>query len=775
MRWRGLSKRTWALLLVALSLSAQADFHQDVLIVELQFNGRPYGDAFILTDNDGNYYVEESWLERWEVVRPYPSSRQFSGKNYFAVSDFPGATARLESQEMTLDVSMPPDLLPMRVVDMRGDSGLTPTANFGAYMDYDWNYRRQSGAGLQTFTGLIRPVVFGPQGNLLANLLYRNMSGSSATRFDRQTNGLNVLDLTYTRDDPDKLRSIRIGDVVSSAGSLGRSLRLGGIQFATNFATQPTLITYPLPSFYGQTAVPTALDIYVNGQLSRREEVAPGNYILEDIPVVNGSGQMQIVTEDALGRQQLFVQDFYVSTELLREGLNDYSFNLGALREAFGLENFQYGDIAGSATWRHGLRDYLTLEGHLEFTDGLGVLAAAGQYQPSSGGILSAGLGISSGSVGTGGQWLVAYQQADSFFSYNVRLSGTTNRFALVGIAEPLPALEFFASGGFNAPIRGSIGAAITHQDFRNRADRSIVSVNYSTSFKNRLSLSAVASYISAEEDDFTFGVRFSMPFGENHTTSGGISTSRHNTQVQLEARRSLPVGPGYGYHVSLNSSDSTYVNAGGIAQNEYGTASVAIRNSETGSEWQAGSSGSVASLGGMTRATRQIRDAFAVVNVGDYEGVRVYSENQVVGRTNKDGQLFIPGLRPYQRNQIAIEVDDLPLSARIGNLRSETSPYLRSGVIVQFDATEARDAIIHVVLPDGSPVRQGAVARVMGQKDYSPIGTDGRLYLHGLEQPSQVTVRWNGSVCDFIVPKPGGTEVIPNLGKFVCEPREFR
>jgi len=775
MRWRGLSNSIWVLLLVAISLSAQADFHQDVLIVELQFNGQSFGDAFILTDGDGNYYVEESWLRRWEVVRPYPSSRQFSGKNYYAVSGFPGATARLVPQEMTLGITMPPDLLPMRVVDMRGGSGVAPTANFGAYMDYDWNYRRRTGVGLQTFSGLIKPVVFGSQGNLLANLLYRNVSGSSATRFDRQTNGLNVLDLTYTRDDPDNLRSLRIGDVVSSAGSLGRSLRIGGVQFATNFATQPTLITYPLPSFYGQASVPTALDVYVNGQLSRRQEVAPGNYILEDIPVVNGSGQMQIVTEDALGRQQLFVQDFYVSTELLKEGLNDYSFNLGALREDYGLDNFQYGDIAGSATWRHGLRDHLTLEGHLEFTDGLGVLAAAGQYQPTSGGILSAGLGLSTGRVGSGGQWLVAYQQADSFFSYNVRLSGTTSNFALVGITEPLPAVQFFASGGFNAPIRGSIGAALTHQNFRDRADRSIISVNYSTSFRKKLSVSAVASYISAEENDFTFGVRFSMPFGDKHTTSGGISTGRDNTQIQLEARRGLPVGPGYGYHVSLNSADSTYVNAGAIAQNEYGTASVAVRSSDAGSEWQAGSSGSVASLGGMTRATRQIRDAFAVVNVGDYEGVRVYAENQVVGRTNKDGQLFIPGLRPYQRNQIAIEIDDLPLSVRIGNLKSETSPYLRSGVIVQFDAMEARDAIIHVVLPDGSPVRQGAVARVMGQKDYSPIGTDGRLYLHGLEQPSQVTIRWNGSVCDFIVPKPGGTDVIPDLGEFICEPREFR
>ena len=775
MRWRGLSNGIWALLLVAFSLQAQADFHQDVLIIELRFNGQPFGDAFVLTDDEGGYYIEESWLRRFEVVTPWPEARQHSGKYYYAIGDFQGATAQLISREMILDITMPPDLLPLRVVDMRGDHRLAPTANFGAYMDYDWNFRRQESAGLQTFAGLIRPVIFGQQGNVLANLLYRNVSGDSANRFDRQTNGLNVLDLTYTRDDPDNLRSLRIGDVITAPGSLGRSLRLGGVQFATNFATQPTLITHPLPSFYGQAAVPTALDIYVNGQLSRREDVAPGNFILEDIPVVNGAGQMQIVTEDALGRQQMFVQDFYVSTELLREGLNDYSFNLGALREDYGLENFQYGDIAGSATWRHGRADHLTLEGHLEFTDGLGVLAAAAQYQPVSGGILSTGLGVSSGRSGTGGQWLAGYQQADSFFSYNVRLSGATSKFALVGIAEPLPELQFFASGGFNAPIRGSIGAAITHQQFRDRADRSIVSVNYSTSFGNHLSLSAVASYISAERDDYTLGIRFSVPFGMEHTVSGGVSARRENTQLQLEARRSLPVGPGYGYHLSLNSADSTYVNAGAIAQNEFGTVSAALRSSDAGSEWQLGSSGSVASMGGMTRVTRQIRDAFAVVNVGNYEGVRVYSENQVVGRTDKNGQLFIPGLRPYQRNQIAIEVVDLPLSARIGNLRSETSPYLRSGVIVQFDVMEARDAIIQVVLPDGSAVRQGAVARVWGQEKWSPVGTDGRLYLHGLVQPSQVTVRWNGSICDFIVPKPVGTDVIPNLGEFTCEPRDFR
>jgi len=775
MTWRRLLKLAWALLLAASSLTANADFHQDMLIVELRFNGQSYGDAFVLADEDGEFYVEQFWLDRWEIVTPLPMPRQHGGNNYYPIGGFIGATARFDEFDMVLEVTMPPSHLPTRVVDLIGDGFIEPEASLGAYMDYDWSYRMQSSSDVSNLSGLLRPVVFGPQGNVTANLLYRDTFSSGASDFERRADGLKVLDLVYTRDDPHRLRSLRVGDVITNAGALGRSLRLGGVQFATNFATQPTLVTYPLPTFYGQTDVPTALDVYVNGQLFRREEVAPGNYILQDIPVVNGRGQMEIVTEDALGRQQSFVQDFYVSTELLREGLNDYSLNLGALREDYGLKNFQYGDIAGSATWRHGLRDYLTTEGHLEVTSGLAAVTGAAQYQPTSGGILSGGLGISSGRAGAGAEWLVGYQKADSSFSYNVRISGTSDHFALVGIEEPLPALQFFASGGFSASIRGSIGLAITHQEFRDSADRSILSINYSTAFQNRLSVAAVASYVSAEDDDVTIGVRVSMPFGSDHFASGGLSLRRNNTQAQAEVRRNLPAGPGYGYHLALNQAAGTSLDAGAIAQNDYGTYSANLRSSSSGSEWLVGSSGSVATLGGMTHVSRQIREAFAVVDVGDYEGVRVYSENQEVGRTDANGQIFVPGLRPYQRNQLSIEIDDLPLSAHVGELRMDTSPYLRSGVVVEFEVVEARDALVHVRLPDGTPVRQGAVARVFGQQEWSPIGSDGRVYLQGLDRPSQVTVRWNGSVCDFVVPKPEGDAMIPNLGDFTCDPRAFQ
>jgi outer membrane usher protein len=772
MCWRGITNNLAALLLAAFCLQAHAAFHEDVLIVGLTFNGQQSGEAFVLTDDAGGFYVEESWLERWEVSRPWPEGRDYSGRRYYPLNAFAGATAVLNARQMTLDVTIPPRLLPLRVLDMRPGTAPPASADVGAYMDYDWNYRQQS-AGIDSFSTLLSPVVFGPQGNVLANLLVQQTSGSLASVRHRDRDGLKVLGLTYTRDDPGRLRSLRVGDVITAGGSLGRSLRIGGVQFATNFATRPTLITYPLPSFYGQTAVPTALDIYVNGQLTRRQDVAPGSYLLEDIPVVNGAGQMQIVTEDALGRQQLFVEDFYVSTELLREGLSDYSFNLGALREDYALENFQYGDAAGSATWRHGLRDDLTIEGHFEFTDGLAASTGAAQYAAGPG-ILSGGLGLSSGRKGSGTTWLVGYQRTAREFSYNLRASGASRDFDFVGYSEPLPSLELFAGGGVSAPIRGSLGAAVTHQAFRDQPDRSIVSVNYSTTFSRHLAVTAIASWVSAADDDFTFGIRFSMPFGRRHFASGGVSANRDSTRVQVEARRNLPMGPGYGYHVSVNSGDRTSVDVGAVAQNDFGTASLVLRSAGSDSEWSVGSSGSIATLGGITRATRQVRDAFAVIEVGDYEGVRVYSENREVGRTDENGQLFIPGLRPYQRNQISIEMDDLPLSARIINARSDTTPYLRSGVIVEFDVAEAQDAIIRAVLPDGTPVRQGAVGRVFGQQDWSPVGSNGRLYLHGLEQPSQVTIRWNGSICDFVVPKPEGSDMIPDLGEFTCEPREL-
>lgn len=765
-----------ALLLLLYGAAVQAVDTSSILIVDLYLNQQRMGETFVLQDESGNYFVEELVLKEWQISKPWPQPLKFRGNNYYGVHLFTGATATLNLRVMELQVFMPATLMPSHSIEMGGADMKPVSAGFGAYMDYDLNLLSQQNTDQRTSYGLFRPVIFGEFGNISANAIYRNYSRGNVVNDQFSQSGVNVLEVTYTRDDPENLRSLRIGDIFSVAGSQGRALRIGGIQLATNFDTQPALITSPLPSFYGEATVPTVLDIYVDGRLTQKQNVQPGAYVLENVPVVNGAGELQVIARDALGRQQVFTQDFFSSTELLRPGLSEYSVSIGALREAYGIENFQYGDFAALATWRYGLRENLTIESHGEFTDGLSMLGAAAQYVLGSAGTLTAGAGLSSGDSGDGAAWNFGFRQQGKLLNYNLNIRGTTKDFRLVGDYASAPKLQFLASAGKNFYEYGSAGISVVHQSFYDRPKRTIVSANHSKSFNHFLSLSTYLSYVDSEEDDLSIGLRFSMPFGENHSMHGGFSSGKSKSSIDAEISRSLPRGPGYGYRLGIGTSDDKYLDAGVVAQTELGTYSLDVRDSDfAGSVWQAGTSGSVAYLSGMTKFTRQIRDAFAVVNVGDIEGVRVYAENQEIGRTNKDGQLFVPGLRPYLRNKLRIEVDDLPLNAKVGDVETETSPYSRSGVIVNFNVHESNNVILRAILLDGSPVPEGAFATVNRSQKMYPVGRDGKLFLQGIDRSSQITLRWNGQTCDLDVPFPSQSAIIAKLGDIVCDPRKVQ
>src|SRR4029079_1806519 len=93
---------------------------------------------------------------------------------------------------------------------------------------------------------------------------------------------------------------------------------------------------------------------------------------------------------------------------------------------------------------------------------------------------------------------------------------------------------------------------------------------------------------------------------------------------------------------------------------------------------WRAETRGSIAALGGEVFAAREISDAFAVVDAGGFEGVRVYLENREIGTTNAHGRLLVPSLRPYESNQLRVESVDLPINARADKPSLRVAPYYR-------------------------------------------------------------------------------------------------
>ena len=153
--------------------------------------------------------------------------------------------------------------------------------------------------------------------------------------------------------------------------------------------------------------------------------------------------------------------------------------------------------------------------------------------------------------------------------------------------------------------------------------------------------------------------------------------------------------------------------------------------------------SGGVGFISGNVFLSRTINDSFGLVRVPGYPDVRVYSENQVIGRTDASGEVIVPRLLPYQKNTVRIEQGDLPFDAEFDVLARDAVPYARSGVVVEFAVKPSRGALIKIRQDDGAPVPAGAQVRVEGQDGAFPVALNGDAYLTGLSARNRAVAMW--------------------------------
>src|SRR5262249_31189421 len=152
------------------------------------------------------------------------------------------------------------------------------------------------------------------------------------------------LETTFTRDFPERNASLRLGDSATRTGAWGRTVYFGGVQWGTNFTLSPGLITQPIPTISGQSMAPSTVGAYIHDALRQTSQVPSGPFTLENFPQITGSGQARVVVRDLLGRETVLVQNFFSPAVLLRQGLSDYSFELGAVRRNLGIDSANYGE-----------------------------------------------------------------------------------------------------------------------------------------------------------------------------------------------------------------------------------------------------------------------------------------------------------------------------------------------------------------------------------------------------------------------------------------------
>jgi outer membrane usher protein len=162
-----------------------------------------------------------------------------------------------------------------------------------------------------------------------------------------------------------------VGDQFVSSGDVGSIINIGGIGLSKAYKMNPYFITEQMFSLRGVTAYPSQAEIYLDGVSVGRNAVAPGSFELKNIYSYGGAHTVDVILTDPFGKEEKISYPMYFSPQILREGLHEYSYNVGFLREQYGVKSNEYGKAAFSAFHRYGITSSMNIGARAEGTNGI--------------------------------------------------------------------------------------------------------------------------------------------------------------------------------------------------------------------------------------------------------------------------------------------------------------------------------------------------------------------------------------------------------------------
>jgi outer membrane usher protein len=739
----------------------------DILVLEAMVNGLPRGTVLVYSGGLGGIAIEEAALKRWRVISPDGAALEVDGQRFIPLRALPGARATIETRAQQLVVTLPAQLFdPNDIALYTGRSVAPSPPPWSAFANYEiFGYTsKDSSYG----SGLFEIGTGGPYGTGIATAVI-NSAEASGGNTGRGT----LLEAAWRYDDPAALRTLVGGTAISRNGAWGRALRFGGVQYGTNFSLQPNLITYPVPAFGGTAVVPSTVDVFVNGSRVGTQQVTAGPFDITNVPVVTGSGDVQLIIRDAFGQQQVVTQPFYASRQLLKPGLDDFTISIGAERRNYGIESFDYGSGLVSAYWRRGLTDTVSLELLANGDSDARAAGATIDFVPGSTGVVTLGAAGSTGDTGGGFLGVAGYQYQGFKYNFTVRGTWASPNFRTPGDDPNYPLQRtVLASAGYNFGTSGTVGAAWADQQFRNQPGANTGTVSYSVTVSPRLFFNASLSRTQgvAAQTGLFASLVYSL---DDKTFAGADVTSTHSsgstsTVAGATVQRSLPIGEGYGYRVRA-TTDQQYF-AGGVYAGPYGRYSVDVASQDGVAAARATIAGGVGTIGGIVFAARPIVDSFALVRVDGVPDVRIHQNGNFAGRTDREGNVVITQLYPYAPTRVTIDDRDLPIDITLANRDRQVAPYFRSGAIVDFGARKLVNALVEVRIANGAPLPAGAVVHRADSPAAYPVGEGGEVFIADLEYGVPYVAEWQGGSCRFAVDAAlTKAEPMPRYGPIAC------
>lgn len=683
------------ILLIALFAPAPASA-DDSVILDVVLNEEAKGEHFAFSAADGDFIFKIDDLKSMGMRDPKGAVSLIDGEQYIYLRSIEGLEFEFDDKKLAIKITVPPYLLSKMVISLLPENKLKvfrPNEK-SFFMNYRVSYAGQDAGGWQNLD-LIDKVGF-RSGDYLFTSDSSYRRGPFGSKFVR-------LQSAFSRENRDALEVITAGDQFAYSGELGTSLNLGGIGFSKIFTMDPYFIKQPMFNISGLTAMPSDVEIYLDGALISKQKISPGEFELSNINFYGGVKTMEIVIKDPFGKVQRIIHPFYFTDMLLKEGLHEYSYNIGAIRRLYGTESDEYRGVGFSSYHRYGLSDHINIGVRAE--GGNDVYNAGPQlsYVLTGAGVFTLNESNSFSPKSPPGYALSANHSFQSklmstrlmYKTYSPDYATASGPSAHLGSKREIGAGVAFWSANF-----GSI--TLDYSSLKRYGGYKLESASATYSVDLRKDMSGFLTLRGTGGSDSNREIFVGLNYYPDRKST--VSTNYHSTDAQTDESIQYIYGnsqtEGANYRLTVNNQD--YAEGGAksfspFAQynGRYGiyTADYSYRDAgdSIGHSYSASAAGAIVYVGDDFAMTRPVSDSFSFVKVGDLKDVRVFLNNEEVGKTDSAGKVVMPEMKAYQNNLVSFSDKDIGMNYYMPSMNIYLSPGIWGGSCVMFDAIKVQ------------------------------------------------------------------------------------
>lgn len=747
----------------------------EIAPLSLVLNSEPRGEYFVVIRGADDVLVSRSDIEQLGI-KASGELAHIDGIDYvslFSLRHYLSYAVDEKSSSLILNVD--PRFLAKTVKDYSGDLQARDTfAIDSAFVNYSLIRRGLEQEEFSSFELPIEAVIHSHAVSIKTNFVYHESPGLWYWQ-----RGIS----NATFDYPTHMRRLVVGDFPATSGELGGSGIFAGLSFSRNFAMSTRFNRFPGINVSGLLESPSRVDVYANDMLLRTEHLPAGEYELSNLPNVYGAGETKVVVTDAFGRQQTYSDDFYVSTRVLKPGLHDFSYNLGIKRIQKSILETQYESnpaflgyhfygVNNWLTWgmRFGLNEDVVnvRPGLIAVLKQLGEIEMLGAYSQSD---------MQQGQAG-----VFRYSFGGRVLHFRLGVTSMSENYLHTSSTENTvnTRLSRLAGIGFHSLPIGSL--ALTYTAIERYAESPVETFTllYSKRLARMTTLLARAVR-RIEQGDISDSIYFSINAVIGRHSSMNYSYTQQDEQFTRAAyvQKNVTVGPGAGFRVrawedeTAHSSDDLKSELSANLKAKHMSLAGLYINSGLSRSYQASAAGSVSFIDNRFFLSRPVQDSFALVKVGALDGVSVYQNSELMGKTKK-GVLLVPSLVSYADNDLSINGEDVPVEVALNKTKQFITPAYRTGVVASFEAKRFQgvQGKIYFVKKDKRKTADFAEISVLNTAppQVSIVGTQGEFYFENLSPGAhQARVMLDNNICEVRFQVPESDEMLIELGDLEC------